>query len=69
MIETFENFNLNEARQYTAVIKQDRYPDSDGRDILVGVTIGNNTTFLPAMNADDLTKLKNEIESYLKNVK
>lgn len=69
MIEKFENFNLNEARQYTAVIKQDRYPDSDGRDILVGVTIGSNTTFLPAMNADDLIKLKNEIESYLKNVK
>lgn len=68
MIETFENFNLNEARQYTAVVKQG-YRESDGRDILVGITIGGNTTFLPAMNADDLAKLKNEIESYLKNVK
>ena len=68
-LKQFDEFHINEARNHIAVVKKDRYSDEEGRDILVGVTIGSNTTFLPAMNADDLVKLKNEIESYLKNAK
>lgn len=69
MIDTFDKFNLNESRAHTAVVKKDRYSDDDGRDILVGVTVGNNTTFLPALNTNELASLKAEIENYLKNVK
>jgi len=69
MIDTFDKFSLNESRVHTAVVKKDRYSDEDGRDILVGITIGSNTTFLPALNANELTSLKAEIENYLKNVK
>ena len=68
-LKQFDEFHINEARNHIAVVKKDRYSDEEGRDILVGITIGSNTTFLPAVNTNELITLKTEIENYLKNVK
>lgn len=68
-LKQFDEFHINEARNHIAVVKKDRYSDEEGRDILVGITIGSNTTFLPAVNTNELMTLKTEIENYLKNVK
>lgn len=68
-LKQFDEFHINEARNHIAVVKKDRYSDEEGRDILVGITIGSNTTFLPAVNTNELMTLKTEIENYLKNIK
>ena len=68
-LKQFDEFHINEARNHIAVVKKDRYSDEEGRDILVGITIGSNTTFLPAVNTNELITLKTEIENYLTNVK
>lgn len=68
-LKQFDEFHINESRNHIAVVKKDRYSDEEGRDILVGITIGSNTTFLPAVNTNELITLKTEIENYLKNVK
>ncbi|MBR4590498.1 hypothetical protein [uncultured Methanobrevibacter sp.] len=71
MIENFNDFNLNEAYspEYEVVISKEKWPSSDGRDILVGVRINTNTNYLPAINKEELIDLKKKIESYLKNNK
>lgn len=68
-LKQFDEFHINEEVNPVPTIERALEPDRKGRDIRLGIKLGNSTMWLPVVNIDELKTIKDMIENFIKTNK